>query len=1168
MKFGHKLRTTRLPKWTNRYIAYSSLKAMIKTTRLQMIKDGSDHPTPKQIQMFIERIKSERKKVESFLVAKLQQMDVRKKVIGNRVQELDSLSKSARTASAISLEQALSVCEQELNHIREFCDLNQIGFGKIAKKFDKQCPGGEVVRTLQTMVSVLDDCTRLDALLKWCQEQRASLRSIDLPHSNVLENLLNSLSIRSDSDGVNLTSALPPSTDIHYMISHGIEGDAIEATLELIPLVKDIDALDAEGNSLLTLACQRGLTLVVSALLKHGASISTVTRFDRSALHVAVIAGSLGCTQILIEAQSGLNVKDVELHCPLHYAALLNFSSIASALIEADAKINVRDMEGNTPLALAARQGNLDVAVLLLEAGARVDAFNWYGQVPLHLASRFGHMNCVQALVRCGAKIDSYDVIGRSPIHEAARRGFVDTLKMLIVAVSNGKGRNASESVLAISTAADVEGLTPLHSAAYYGHSECVRVLLSESCDPEPLDRLGWTPRDYALYCGFLSLSDLFPTPPADSIVAPDLDNDIYSSDKRQLSVHYEEAKEEEHIFVNDDGRSVPGNRAVAPKSPSHAEGYAKLTFRVRARVHSDRYVCICGNISEFGSWDPAYAVSMVEDIAAVNVGAPPDVMDSTEDALSTWTITIVQPIGNVIEYKYLIMYQNVLEVWETLPSNRVIGPMTHDVNIIDDGVFGYHDGENWTSQGWLVEDFQLHIRLGHVTQLDKNPCIRLFGPETPDLIEIGYIANSRKIKRQVPLPMHDQLETIKFQLRRYEDGKLPEFSIVFDVFCGKGFRVGTGHVMSSSLLREMEGFSTIPLMSSLTQSPIGECHFEYLLARPFIHQNMKTVLCRCFSKSTKLIGHRGAGATRYLSKQPQHMLRTQENTILSFVTAAALGAEYIEFDVQLTKDFVPIIYHDWAFHLPRLHGIPPIPVSAITLKEFLELRSLASDKPKRTLDDVDLHHQRRKMSLDPHSIANEIRDKYPLLIDCFKQVPAHVGFNVELKYPPEITRAETGFKFPSRNDYVDAVLKSVFEHAGSRRIMFSSFDPDICTLACLKQPSYPVFFLTEAGASPCWDPRGQSIREAIRFAKRQNLVGIVSYADPLLKSPKIITTVKAAGLVLATWSSANNEISNIELSHRFGIDAIVIDKIAYVDTEARENNGDKVGLVSHPKSN
>lgn len=165
--------------------------------------------------------------------------------------------------------------------------------------------------------------------------------------------------------------------------------------------------------------------------------------------------------------------------------------------------------------------------------------------------------------------------------------------------------------------------------------------------------------------------------------------------------------------------------------------------------------------------------------------------------------------------------------------------------------------------------------------------------------------------------------------------------------------------------------------------------------------------------------------------------------------------------------------------------------MSAITLEQFLTLRQRARGRPLKTRDDVDLHKHHQRLSASSQSIALEIKDKYPLLSDCFKDVPEHVGFNVELKYPPDITQAEIGIKYASRNDYVDAVLKvrltrsvvsavshmsrqqTVFDHAGSRRIIFSSFDPDICTITCLKQPSYPVFFLTEAGASPCWDPRG-----------------------------------------------------------------------------------------------
>lgn len=80
-----------------------------------------------------------------------------------------------------------------------------------------------------------------------------------------------------------------------------------------------------------------------------------------------------------------------------------------------------------------------------------------------------------------------------------------------------------------------------------------------------------------------------------------------------------------------------------------------------------------------------------------------------------------------------------------------------------------------------------------------------------------------------------------------------------------------------------------------------------------------------------------------------------------------------------------------------------------------------------------------------------------------------------------------------------------------------------------------------------------------------------MSYADPLLKAsgprvmrlplcvltgrqaPKIITTIKATGLVLATWSSANNDVRNLEVSRKFGVDAIVVDRIAYVSEQLRK---------------
>lgn len=48
------------------------------------------------------------------------------------------------------------------------------------------------------------------------------------------------------------------------------------------------------------------------------------------------------------------------------------------------------------------------------------------------------------------------------------------------------------------------------------------------------------------------------------------------------------------------------------------------------------------------------------------------------------------------------------------------------------------------------------------------------------------------------------------------------------------------------------------------------------------------------------MIGHRGSGAEHAAVKDGYHAVNVQENTVLSFVTAASLGAEYVEFGVLL----------------------------------------------------------------------------------------------------------------------------------------------------------------------------------------------------------------------------------------------------------------------------
>lgn len=89
--------------------------------------------------------------------------------------------------------------------------------------------------------------------------------------------------------------------------------------------------------------------------------------------------------------------------------------------------------------------------------------------------------------------------------------------------------------------------------------------------------------------------------------------------------------------------------------------------------------------------------------------------------------------------------------------------------------------------------------------------------------------------------------------------------------------------------------------------------------------------------KSTEVVGHRGSGANSAANTN----LQLGENTIQSFTSAAALGASAVEFDVQLTKDLVPVIYHD--FLVMEAGGDNPI--YTLRLNQFVHLSEAQQTK-------------------------------------------------------------------------------------------------------------------------------------------------------------------------------------------------------------------------------
>lgn len=115
-------------------------------------------------------------------------------------------------------------------------------------------------------------------------------------------------------------------------------------------------------------------------------------------------------------------------------------------------------------------------------------------------------------------------------------------------------------------------------------------------------------------------------------------------------------------------------------------------------------------------------------------------------------------------------------------------------------------------------------------------------------------------------------------------------------------------------------------------------------------------------------------------------------------------------------------------------------------------------------------------------------------------------------------------------NSFVDSVLTKVYDLGKGRDIIFSSFNPDVCLLLSFKQPSIPVLFLTNAGTQPAGDIRATSLQEAIRFASKWNLLGVVTAAEPLILCPRLVKVVKESGLVCVSYGAMNNIPENVQV--------------------------------------
>ncbi|XP_056679493.1 glycerophosphocholine phosphodiesterase GPCPD1 isoform X2 [Monodelphis domestica] len=606
----------------------------------------------------------------------------------------------------------------------------------------------------------------------------------------------------------------------------------------------------------------------------------------------------------------------------------------------------------------------------------------------------------------------------------------------------------------------------------------------------------------------------------------------------------------------------------------------SQVTFELRGgTLFPGEIFAICGDCDTLGNWNPQFGMALHPEEKPNNS--------------VVWKTTLALNRGVPVHYRYFCGYflepktiggpcQVIVNKWETHLQPRSITPLENE-SIIDDGQFGIHNGVENLDSGWLTCQTEIRLRL-HFSE--KPPVVinkkkfkksrfrvkvTLEGPEddegTPspiiqhkmaNVLEISLVSDNEFQSRHSQPDCGYALQPDRWTEYSIQTMEPDNLELLFDFFeedlsetivqgDAHPGHVGIACLLSSTIAEsgKSAGILTLPIMSRNSRKTLGKVRVDYIVIKPLpeYNCNMKCSFSKYWNpRSTLDVGHRGAGNSTTTTK----LAKVQENTIASLRSAANHGAAFVEFDVQLSKDFVPVVYHDLTccMTMKKKFDAEPLELFEIPVKEL-------------TYDQLQLLKLSHVTALKRDSLDEPVMEEslsehqpFPSLQMVLEDLPEHVGFNIEIKW---ICQQRDGIwdgnlsAFFDMNQSLDVILKIALEKSGNRRIIFSSFDADVCTMIRNKQNKFPVLFLTQ-GKSEIYpelmDLRSRTTSIAMSFAQFENLLGICAHTEDLLKNLSHIDEAKSKGLVIFCWGDDNNEHENRKKLRDYGVHGLIYDRI------------------------
>ncbi|KAM3162988.1 Glycerophosphodiester phosphodiesterase GDE1 [Lachancea thermotolerans] len=865
--------------------------------------------------------------------------------------------------------------------------------------------------------------------------------------------------------------------------------------------------------------------------------------------------------------RSSLLQRDTYKRTPLHYSAQYGLFEVSKIIIESlkewaawDAAVPIDsierwgDSEGFTPMHLAVIGVHPRTVKALTSYGAPSTSLN--SPRLLHLATKLNSPELIEALLT----IKGFDVDYTEPethetaLYTAAKLNLRESAAHLLKSGANTEIRECNF------------GWTPIFAAATEGYYDIAKMLADHGAQYNIFDESGWTPTEHAVLRGHLDVANLLK-----------VDSSVVMRPKLSAKFDREEKVE---TLESSKKTEVSSTSSPAPERPS--QSLYKLS------TGSESFISSSSDIEKKTSKHALLKSSLgpshrKNNGSSKSSHSPPPLPKSFGHSYlqKDQSVVLIRLGGGDSKEKPAVLFNKVplskvsstkldtaLSLVITCPDDTNNKPAVLDLPL-DDILDPIHFTIPFKPDSSHALYFDIVPTYGYHAMKIANSSTDLKLKEIHEL-DGRSASESRDLHSKLGDATEDSQKT---------------------KILGRAVALLDKKTMSVGPNRSsLSDSRTVPIIENDTLDVLGTINFEFMIVKPFSHPNVSLGRGETYWKSlvsTRVIGHRGLGK----NMNKNNSLQLGENTVESFIAAASLGASYIEFDVQLTKDDIPVIYHDF---LVAESGAD-IPMHALTLEQFLDLnnadkhhRRLDQDlSRRRSMDDSDAAfiqraiHMRgengagiektagekssllgklfedrmrltrtfKKNNFKGNTRGHSIASSFVTLKELFKKIPLNVGFNVECKYPmlDEAIEDDIGHITVELNHWCDTVLQVVYDNANGRDIIFSSFHPDVCIMLSLKQPSFPILFLTEGGTKKTVDPRAASLQNAIRFARTWNLLGIVSAAKPVIMAPRLAQVIKSSGLVCVTYGVDNNdpEVAKIEMDA--GVDAVIVDSVLAV---------------------